>query len=146
MKDTWIYQYFKPYEFVCRCSGLCDHEDMIYRPLVRALDKLRARLGVPLSITSGTRCLRHNRNEGGVSTSQHLVRRAEGMDESWSMAADVRIPDGMTTQEVADIVEEMLDFVDGGVGLYNTFIHLDKREGRARWDRRTGQQLELGGM
>jgi uncharacterized protein YcbK (DUF882 family) len=146
VKDTWIYQYFKPYEFVCRCTGLCDHEDMIYRPLVSALDKLRARLGVPLNITSGTRCLRHNRNEGGVSTSQHLVRRTEGMDESCSMAADVRVPDGMTTQEVADIVEEMLDFVDGGVGLYDTFIHLDKRGSRARWDMRTGQQLELGGM
>jgi len=146
VKDTWIYQYFKPYEFVCRCTGLCDHEDMIYRPLVSALDKLRAKLGVPLSISSGTRCLRHNRNEGGVSNSQHLARRTEGMEESCSMAADVIIPDGMTTQEVADIVEEMLDFVDGGIGLYDTFIHLDKRGSRARWDKRTGQQLELGGM
>lgn len=128
-RDTWVFEYFSPSEFTCRCEGFCEHEDVVDRLLVAGLDTLRENLGVPLLVNSGHRCTEHNRNVGGSPTSRHL----------YGVAADIRLPLDMSSEELAREAEKIEAFEVGGIGLYNTFVHLDVRGRRVRWDNRTGE-------
>ena len=59
---------FSESEFKCSCG--CDK--VIVSPmLVEFLQRLRDRVGVAISITSGYRCEEHNRNVGGKPNSAH---------------------------------------------------------------------------
>ena len=40
---------------------------------------------------------------------------------------------------VAEFAGRMAEFSNGGIGLYDTFTHLDVRKGKSRWDYRTSQ-------
>lgn len=67
--------YFSPSEFRCRC-GHCNHSSYPTTPLSKELraylDALRLAYGAPIVITSGWRCLSHNRIVGGAAKSDHL--------------------------------------------------------------------------
>lgn len=48
-------------------------------------------------------------------------------------AVDIKI-EGMTGAEIASAAEKVYHFQRGGIGTYETFVHLDVRtEGPARW-------------
>ena len=50
-------------------------------------------------------------------------------------AGDIKIK-GMTPKEVKEVIEELIskgEMVQGGVGLYTTFVHYDVRGRKARW-------------
>lgn len=94
--------------------------------LLMALDYIRTQLEVPLVVNSGFRTEEHNAKVGGKKHSQHLLGNA----------ADIRI----TSQAMGDMIEYwFIDEVgqDCGIGRYNTFIHLDVRKYKARWDKRS---------
>lgn len=121
---------FKIHEFECKCG--CDMPDDVRDNILKLaveLQKLRDKVGVPFSPTNAYRCKEHNANVGGVPFSQHLLGKA----------ADLKI-EGFTPDEVADMVEEMMDngdFLMGGVGRYDTFTHVDIRKKRARWNNKS---------
>jgi len=94
--------------------------------LLLALDELRGIAGFPFIVDSGYRCPEWNEQIGGTKTSQHKAGRA----------ADIRLPSGVTATDISDMAELIPVFAGGGIGLYDTFIHLDSRDGLARWDRR----------
>ena len=51
-------------------------------------------------------------------------------------AADIVIK-GMTPIEVSKIIEELIskgDMLQGGLGIYSSFVHYDIRGERRRWD------------
>jgi len=107
---------FKAEEFYCKC-GKCGIQrvDMV---LVEKLQNLRDRLGSKVIINSGFRCHEHNRNVGGVLSSQHLN----------GCAADIWCKNLKKALKIA----ESLGF--RGIGVYKDFLHLDNREGVvARW-------------
>ena len=124
--EEQVGKYFKRYEFSCRGSDCCGHSAPVDKRLLDALDDLRERAGVPLRINSGFRCRVHNKKIGGADTSQH----ARGL------AADVGLPRDMTIEELATHAEHVPAFEQGGIGLYPTFIHVDVRGKKARWDNR----------
>ena len=64
--------------------------------LVRKLQQLRDRIGKPISITSGYRCLAHNKAVGGDAQSQPYMVKA----------ADI-IVEGMSPATVANHAEAM---------------------------------------
>ncbi len=94
--------------------------------LVRhVLQPMRDRFG-ECTVSSGFRTPEHNEAIGGVPDSQHIypvtpssvaadVKFAEGGIEDWALMAGRRMGGG------------------GGVGRYNTFVHIDNRPTRARW-------------
>ena len=124
MKDYWNeIKYFKPHEFDSPDepgSGVYMEET-----LIRALDYIRKELEAPLRINSAYRSESHNSFVGGVTNSQHRLYKA----------CDVHID----SQEMGDKIEYFFkDYVGDicGIGRYNTFIHIDTRNYKARWDKR----------
>jgi len=57
------------------------------------------------------------------------------------MAADVDIP-GLTLQQQYELAVQVPDFVEGGIGAYDSgFLHVDVRLTRSRWARVKGQYV-----
>ena len=66
-------KYFKDSEFTCECGcGLNLQKDGIKR----IADEIREHFGKPAIITSGTRCVKHNKEVGGVAGSYHTTGNA----------------------------------------------------------------------
>ena len=77
--DFWEeVRYFKKEEFRCKCGGkLCNGFPMEpERTLVRLADRVRGHFGVPMIVSSGVRCEKHNANVGGAAGSRHKLGKA----------------------------------------------------------------------
>lgn len=94
--------------------------------LAANLEVLRAYLNAPIKINSGYRSPEYNKSVGGVKNSQHTK----------GTAADIVVK-GMHSKDVYNSIEHLIsigEMQEGGLGLYDTFIHYDIRQsGRARW-------------
>ena len=116
-------KYFKKSEFACKCGKYCGgYPAEIDMDMVKIADKIRAKIGKPITINSGLRCKTHNANVGGVSNSQHLLGKA----------ADLGCPSGCTPTQMASIAEEIMGDT-GGIGIYSWGIHIDTRSKKSRW-------------
>lgn len=96
------------------------------RELAQNLQKLRDYLGKSITINSGYRSPKHNLKVGGSPSSQHLLGKA----------ADI-VVQGMSPIEIAQIIENLIKkgvLKEGGIGIYDTFVHYDIRGKKARWD------------
>lgn len=102
------------------------------------LQGLREWWQAPLQITSGFRSRVHNESIGGVGRSQHMIFAT---DVQPSLESDhlANIPESEQLAQAIigfSVAAEKVGFT--GVGLYDSFVHLDLRpEGLARWDNRT---------
>lgn len=97
--------------------------------LANQLQTLRDKINKPISVNSGYRSTRHNKRVGGSPNSQHLLGKA----------ADIKVK-GIKPIELAKLIEELItdgEILQGGVGIYNTFVHYDIRGVQSRWDFRT---------
>ena len=115
INDVNLAPNFRLAEFECRHCGAVK----IDPELIRRLQAMRDEIGKPLIINSGYRCPEHNRAVGGAANSQHLLGKAADM---W---VEGMSPDTLATHA------EAVGF--GGIGIYDTFVHVDTRSGRARW-------------
>jgi uncharacterized protein YcbK (DUF882 family) len=59
---------------------------------------------------------------GGAAYSQHL----------YGTAADIKV-NGIKPKDVAAYAEKLLPNT-GGIGIYSTFVHIDVREKKSRWN------------
>ena len=99
--------------------------------LAENLQVLRDCLEAPIHINSAYRHSKYNKSVGGSSKSQHLL----------SKAADIRV-DSLSSIQVYDTIEALIaegSMKEGGLGLYNSFVHYDVRGTKARWDFRTNK-------
>lgn len=110
--------HFDSTEFACKCG--C-RADKVSPALVSALETLRAKIGHPITINSGMRCMVHNRFVGGSPSSQHIFGRA----------ADIAVG-GMTGDELYWLASTIPAFK--GFGVAGGWLHVDVRPGApARW-------------
>ena len=121
---------FTKEEFDCNCDcGVCEMPINVYHNIVKVanqLQVLRDELKKPIHINSAYRSEEYNAKVGGVKTSQHIMGKA----------ADIAIK-GLSTLEVYKTIERLIengDMLQGGLGLYDSFVHYDIRGERARWD------------
>lgn len=119
--------YFDTKEFESKDGKPSPFEIVVQKELIVRLNAIRSRFGKPIIINSGYRSPEHNKAVGGVSNSQHVL----------GTAADIRPEDLKDLPELQKICDEMNPH--GGVGYYNTFVHVDVRGERARWDNRNGR-------
>ena len=93
--------------------------------LAENLQVLRDDLGAAIHINNGYRTLAFNRRIGSRDTSQHVLAKA----------ADIRVT-GHGPQEVQRRILQLISeerMMQGGVGLYPSFVHYDVRGHPARW-------------
>ena len=109
---------FRVKEFACT-----DGSDPIFidSELVTILQKIRTHFGKAVTITSAYRTPPKNKACGGTTYSQHL----------YGKAADIKVS-GITPKKVAEYAETLLQG-KGGIGIYDTFTHIDVREQKSRW-------------
>lgn len=120
--------YFDTREFASPDGAESPFGEYVVSPkLLKLLNKLRDQYGKPLVVNSGYRSPEHNATVGGVKNSQHVL----------GLAADIR----PTVENMADLpnLQRLAHKLNGagGVGYYNTFVHVDVRGKFARWDNRT---------
>lgn len=76
LKILWRrYPNFNRKEFICKC-GKCNGDVEMYEELLEILQAIRNKYKKPVTVTSGIRCAKHNKNVGGVSNSRHLKGKA----------------------------------------------------------------------
>jgi uncharacterized protein YcbK (DUF882 family) len=93
------------------------------------LQFLRDYLGRSIVVNSAYRSPEHNAAIGGVKNSQHVLGKASDI-----------VVNGFSTTEVYNAIEELInkgDMLQGGLGLYNSFVHYDIRGTKARWNNTT---------
>jgi uncharacterized protein YcbK (DUF882 family) len=94
--------------------------------LSKNLQTIRDYIGVPIHINSAYRSPDHNKRVGGVKNSKHLQ----------GIAADITAKD-YTPRKLSRVIRKLIKegkIKQGGIGLYNGFVHYDIRNYRARWD------------
>lgn len=109
---------FEVSEFACRDGS----DAVLVAPrLVMVLQSIRSHFGVPVMIHSAYRTPQYNAKVNGAAHSQHC----------YGMAADISVK-GQTPAAVAAFARTLMpDW--GGVGVYDSFCHIDVRETKADW-------------
>lgn len=94
--------------------------------LATNIQKIRDKLGAPISINSGYRTKSHNEKEGGATASRHLTASAGDLRQS-----------KITPLELYRLIEQMInegEIDNGGLFLYNGFVHYDLGPRIARYN------------
>jgi len=138
MNAKWASEYFTWAEIQCRGSGQIrmprtPAEEIAFWGLLNIADQIRREFGWPLVCRSGHRSTLHNLKIGGALRSMHTrlialdlaPRRRDWPEHNYDNAM----------LELERIIET---HNLGGVGLYQTFIHIDQRTAlgnpQARWE------------
>ena len=104
-------EHFKREEFACGCGcgfGMTEMDEL----LIAILENIREKMGRPITINSGARCVYHNRAVGGVPNSAHTR----------GTAVDIAAYGG---EDRWKIVKLAMSAGVHGVGVAGSFIHLD---------------------
>lgn len=122
---------FKVSEFACK-----DGSDTIFISpvLVEALQKIRSHFGKAVTINSGYRTEAYNKSVGGATYSQH----------KYGIAADIAVS-SIAPLTVARYAETLLP-TSGGIGLYGSFVHVDVRANKSRWNSTSGKEVAVSGF
>tara|TARA_R110000803_G_scaffold9252_1_gene29355 strand:- start:517 stop:921 length:405 start_codon:yes stop_codon:yes gene_type:complete len=122
--------HFNKKEFASRDgAGMPEDVWQNIKILASQLEVLRSHLNKPISVTSGFRSETHNNRIGGKKNSQHLLGKA----------SDLQVK-GLKPKKVYDAIEKLISqgkMLQGGLGLYDTFVHYDIRGEEARWNNST---------
>lgn len=116
--ETASKSYFQRSEFTCKCR--CG-TNKVQQPLIDMLNVIREEFGKPVTVTSGTRCVKHNAEVKGATNSNHLTGHA----------ADIRCADrSMTPKQMYDVVMRLYNTgkipqLAGISWNYDTIIHVD---------------------
>lgn len=137
---SWNLRYFRPYEFLVLGGSHGDpnrpgYGKNTYPPeelwgnmaeTARVIDLFRELVGAPVRITNAYRSPAYNKAIGGARNSQHMQ----------FCALDFVVESASRPSHWARIMRQIRDEQDefkGGIGLYNSFVHVDTRGSNANW-------------
>jgi uncharacterized protein YcbK (DUF882 family) len=113
-------------EFKCKDgSKVPESLEANVRLLATQLQALRDFIGIPITLNSAYRTEAYNASIGGSPKSQHKLAKA----------ADL-VTSKYTPDELANIIKNLIKegkMMQGGVGVYPSFVHYDCRNVEARW-------------
>ena len=105
------FRYFKIEDFACSETG----ENEIQWDFVSALDDLRGVCGFPFIVTSGYRSPDHSVE----------ARKSQPGQQTKGNAVDIKVSNGV---ERFTIVKNAISLGFKGIGIANTFVHVDTRD------------------
>lgn len=115
--------HFGVWEFKCKDNS---RVIVLDKALVELLEIIRLHYNKPLHINSGYRTVQYNASlKNSSPKSQHILGKA----------ADIWLNDVSPKQLYSWLDSSYPNSL--GIGIYNTFVHVDVREGKSRWDYRT---------
>ena len=117
--NRYVTPHFKLSELACPCCGLFN----MGREVLRFLEDVRSSFDRDMIVNSGVRCEKHNKKVGGKPDSNHL--RGE--------AVDIKCDNSFLR---AKLIRAAIKHGVQGIGVYQTFIHLDvakRPNGPAIW-------------
>lgn len=114
-------KYFKRSEFACKCG--CGF-DVVDAELLQVLEDLRITMEEPLVINSGCRCATHNKNEGGATSSLHMLGKAVDIRFNYKSKTPLSTLFDILISKYPDKY---------GIATEGSFVHLDVRPTKARW-------------
>lgn len=121
-KDFQVLPNFYMSEFLTRNTK--DTTTILCLNVMVLIQNIRDSYGSGVGLNSTYRNPDYNRRVGGAPKSEHV--QGEAID-SYPVDRDIK--------RYTKVVEGMN--IPGGFGKYNTFVHVDVRPYRARWDERT---------
>ena len=95
------------------------------RLLAVQLQALRDHIGIPIHLNSAYRTEAYNASIGGSPKSQHKLAKASDLTTQ-----------KYTPKQLANIIKKLIKegkMMQGGVGIYPSFVHYDCRGTEARW-------------
>lgn len=122
--DVWVGN-FNLREFSSKDGQPSPFPQVVKQTLLDLCNEIRLAFGKAIIVNSGYRSPEHNAKVGGVKNSYHCQ----------GLAADLRPKDLRDLPRLQQIADRLNPY--GGVGLYDTFVHVDARGKRARWDNRS---------
>jgi len=115
--DRW--PNFSRHELCCKCNKrFCDEEYWHDPDFLDALQALRNKIGQPLVINSGHRDPLWNALVGGAPLSMHKT-----------IAVDI----SLRGHDFHNLKEQAITLGFRGIGMGNTFLHIDRRQVPAFW-------------
>lgn len=110
-------------EFSCQCKHTDCIEQKVDIELIKKLQSIRDWISLPLKVTSGYRCAKHQEDlrKAGVETATSVSQHELGK------AADIKCT-SLTTGELAQKAEKFFD----AIGVSNSFVHVDMRSDKKR--------------
>ena len=118
--NYYVTEHFMYSDFICPC---CDRLRIVpaFYSHISLLEQMRSDLGFDILINSGYRCKDHNAEVGGSPRSWHLI-----------FATDIQ-PEDIDPYKLKALYKMALSMKFGGIGLYETYLHLDLRPEEVRW-------------
>jgi len=119
---------FSSKEMDCKCKKRFCTGTLVNQEIIKIAQQIRNEFGGPLKVVSGFRCGKHNKKKsvGGGSQSQHLAGNAMDLN-----------PRNGDVKKLYEIAAKIISDGKGGMGKYNSFVHIDSRVGvtsGARWN------------
>lgn len=102
-------------------------------PTARILDLARERLGAPITVSSAYRSPAYNRAIGSSNPPNPRVLTGRGSQHPRFSACDVQSPAGVARLYAVLAAIRREGRFAGGLGRYNTFVHIDTRGYNASW-------------
>lgn len=119
LRTVWRWPNFSVAELACRCGGrFCDQAYWHDAEFLDHLQSLRDQIGRPLFITSAHRCAQWNAYVGGAPRSRHK-----------QLAVDI----ALSGHDRGELYRKSRALGFTGLGLAQTFLHLDRRRVPATW-------------
>ena len=115
---------FSVNEFACKCG--CG-ENKINQKVIDMVQKIRDKLGSPIKINSGYRCLKHNAEVGGVKNSKHVLGLAadlacnEGAFTLYALICDMKARGELSEMDYAILYTK------------KNFVHVDCGGARSKY-------------
>ena len=117
--NYYVTDHFMYSDFLCPCCDRIKIVPGMYRHIA-LLDRMAGDFG-DIIVTSGYRCEAHNREVGGSPRSWHML-----------FATDITV-DGADRDTLNELYKLAIDLDFGGIGLYESHLHLDIRPEKVRW-------------
>lgn len=126
--DIQLSKNFNSKEFDCQCTRPACVEQRISIDLVEKIELIRKEINQPLTITSGFRCFNHQQDLKDKGTVSTVI--AQKSTHVLGDAVDIKIPKNNTIDTFLERCEKHFE----SIGIAKTFLHLDLRKGKRRWN------------